>query len=90
MKTPRVATVHNDYQRVEPGPPYPSASLSRDTSTGIRGWPPTLSQDTSVKYGGVLSNSIIVKATKFLGPYKSHMRQYIINACSFRPNRRGP
>jgi hypothetical protein len=39
-QTPWVATVHDDYQRVKPGPPYPSACLPRDTSTGIRGWPP--------------------------------------------------
>jgi hypothetical protein len=26
-EAPRVATVHDDYQRVEPGPPYPSAHL---------------------------------------------------------------
>jgi hypothetical protein len=33
----------------------------------------------SVKYSGVLPNSAIVKATKFAGPHKSHMHQYIIN-----------
>jgi hypothetical protein len=39
-KTSRVAIVHNDDQRVEPGPPYPSARLPRDTTIGtIRGWP---------------------------------------------------
>jgi hypothetical protein len=27
-----VAIVHDDYQRVEPGPPYPSARLPRDTT----------------------------------------------------------
>jgi hypothetical protein len=31
---------HDEYQRVEPGPPYPSAALPRDTSLGIRGWHP--------------------------------------------------
>jgi hypothetical protein len=39
-KTPRVAIVHDYYQRVKLGPPYPSASLPRDTSTGIHGWHP--------------------------------------------------
>jgi hypothetical protein len=39
MKTPRVATIHDDYQRVESGPPYPSARLPHDTSTGIHRWP---------------------------------------------------
>jgi hypothetical protein len=40
MKTPRVATMHGDYQRVESVLPYPSAGLPRDTVMGIRGWPP--------------------------------------------------
>jgi hypothetical protein len=31
--------VHENYQRVELDPPYPSARLPRDTLTGIRGWP---------------------------------------------------
>jgi hypothetical protein len=39
-QAPRVATIHDDYQRVKSGPPYPSAGLPRDTSLGIRGWPP--------------------------------------------------
>jgi hypothetical protein len=38
-ETPCVATVHDDDQGVEPGPPHPSAHLSRDVSTGIHGWP---------------------------------------------------
>jgi hypothetical protein len=32
-----------------------------------------------VKYSGVSSNSATVEATKFAGPSKSHMYQYIIN-----------
>jgi hypothetical protein len=40
LKTPRVTTIHNDYQKVEPGPPYPSAGFQRNSSTGIHGWPP--------------------------------------------------
>jgi hypothetical protein len=31
------------------------------------------------KYNGVSSNSAIVEATKFVGPHKLCMRQYIIN-----------
>jgi hypothetical protein len=38
-KTPQVAIFHDDCKGVKPGPPYPSACFSRDTSTGIRGWP---------------------------------------------------
>jgi hypothetical protein len=40
LKTIRVATVHDDDQRVEPNRPFPSARLPRDTTLGaIRGWP---------------------------------------------------
>jgi hypothetical protein len=39
MKTPQAVAVHDDYQRVEPGPPHPSVRLPRDTLVGIRGWP---------------------------------------------------
>jgi hypothetical protein len=39
-KTPRVAIVHGNYQRVEPSPPYPSAGLPCDTLMDIRGWRP--------------------------------------------------
>jgi hypothetical protein len=73
MKTPREATVHDDYQRVESGPPYPSAGLPCDTSMGTCGWPPHYPNAT-VKYGGVSSNSAAIEATKFMGPYKFRMR----------------
>jgi hypothetical protein len=33
---------------------------------------------TSIKYGGMTLNSATVEATKFVGPYKPHMHQYII------------
>jgi hypothetical protein len=49
-----------------------------------------LSQYTSIKYGGVSSNSEAVEAIKFVGPHKSCMRQYIINASSSGLNRHGP
>jgi hypothetical protein len=32
-----------------------------------------------MKYSGVLSNSATIEATKFAGPHKLYMRQYIIN-----------
>jgi hypothetical protein len=38
-QAPLMAIVHDDYKKVEPDPPYPSASLPRDTSPGIRGCP---------------------------------------------------
>jgi hypothetical protein len=40
----------------------------------------TLSQYTSMKQGKLSFNSVTVEATKFVGPHKSRMRQYVINA----------
>jgi hypothetical protein len=34
MKATRVATFRDDYQRVEPGPPYPSVVFHAKISTG--------------------------------------------------------
>jgi hypothetical protein len=42
---------------------------------------PTLSQYTSGKYGGLLSNSTTIEPTKFTRLHISCMRQYIMNAC---------
>jgi hypothetical protein len=81
-----VVTVHDDYQRVEPGPLYPivvfHASASADTPWVGR----TLFHCTPMKYGGVSSNLATVEATHFAGPKKSCMSQYINKACSFGPN----
>ncbi len=59
--------------------PHPSAifhaSVSADTSWVAQ----TLSHCTPMKRGKVSSNSSTHEATKFVGPHKSHMRQYIIN-----------
>jgi hypothetical protein len=90
MRAPRVATVHNDYQRVE---------LSRTHLTLVpssthmpwrthRGWPEH-SHCTPMKYGGMSSNPATVEATQFGDTKKSHMHSYISNACSFEPNRHG-
>jgi hypothetical protein len=77
-RAPRVATVHDDYQRVEPDPPYPSvvfhAYASADTLWVAR----TLSHSTPVKYGGISSNSATVEATQCVGLHISCMCQYII------------
>jgi hypothetical protein len=75
----RVATVHDDYQRVEPGPPYHIAGLPRDTLMGIYGWPPHYPSVYPLITMGVPSNSETVEATMFAGPHKSCMRQYAIN-----------
>jgi hypothetical protein len=71
------------------GPPHPSASLPCDTSTGIRGWPMHYPGIHHYRYGGIASVSVTYEATKFVGPHKSRMRQYIVNAYSFGPNRHG-
>jgi hypothetical protein len=75
-KAPRVATVHDDYQRVELGPRYPSARLpcvclSRHTVGG-----PCTTLVTPLRYGRVLSNLGTDEASKFAGPKKSRMHQY--------------
>jgi hypothetical protein len=39
MKATRVATFHDDYQRVDPGPPYPSVVFHAKPQRAVRGWP---------------------------------------------------
>jgi hypothetical protein len=78
-KTTRVTTFHEDYQRVELGPPYPSAIFHMKTSTGSPWVAETLSQCHPWSTMGVSSNSGIIEATKFAGPHESCMCQYIIN-----------
>jgi hypothetical protein len=39
MKATRVATFHDDYQRVDPGPPYPSAVFHAKPRRVVREWP---------------------------------------------------
>jgi hypothetical protein len=56
-QAPRVTTVHDDNQRVEPDPSYPSAGLPRDTSSGIRGWLPHYSNVTHEVQWGVVQLS---------------------------------
>jgi hypothetical protein len=58
--------------------PHPSACLPRDTSLGYPWVAHTLSWCTSCRCDRVSSNSVTVEATKFVGPYKSRMCQYII------------
>jgi hypothetical protein len=57
MKATRVATFHDDYQRIKSGPPYPSADLPRDTSPGIHGWPPYYPNVTREVQWGVVQLS---------------------------------
>jgi hypothetical protein len=78
MKTPRVITVHDDYQRVELGPSNPSARLPFDTSSSICGLPIHNLCIHHGRCGGVSSNLATVEATKFMRLHKSCMRQYII------------
>jgi hypothetical protein len=69
-KAPRVGTVHDDYQRVEPGTPYPSVVFHVYASADTPWVAQTLSHCTLVKYGGVSSNSTTVEATQFAWPQK--------------------
>jgi hypothetical protein len=50
-KTPRVAIVHGDDQRDDPGLPHPIARLPRDTSPGYPWVARTLSRCTSWRNG---------------------------------------
>jgi hypothetical protein len=61
--------------------PHPSVVFHVKTLTGSPWVVWTLSHCTFVKLGKLSSNSATVKATKFAGPHKSHMHQYIIDAC---------
>jgi hypothetical protein len=67
-RAPQVATVDNDYQRVEPGLPYPSAIFHVYASVETPWVAQTLSHFTPVKHGRVSSHSVTVEATKFAGP----------------------
>jgi hypothetical protein len=84
-KTLRVAIIRNDNQGVSPGPPQPSARLPRNTSKAICGLPMQYPSLHHYRYGRIASDSAIISATKFMGPHKSRMRQYITNACSPGP-----
>jgi hypothetical protein len=48
-KAPRVVTIHDDYQRVEMGPPYPSVVLHAYASVDTPWVARTLSHCTHVK-----------------------------------------
>jgi hypothetical protein len=83
-RAPWVATVHDDYQRVEPGPPYPSAFFHTYASADTPWLAQTLSHCTPVKYGvGCHPTQWLSKLLSFWDPKKSRMCQYIIKACSF-------
>jgi hypothetical protein len=86
MKTPRVATfcdtiketirAHLTLMHVFHGIPS-WASVGGLYTIPLSSW----------RYGGIASVSVTNEATKFVGPHKSCMRQYIIHACSLGPNR---
>jgi hypothetical protein len=66
-KAPRVATVHDNYQRVELGPRYPSAPLPHVCLSGHTMGGPCSTLVTPLRYGRVLSNLAIDEASKFVG-----------------------
>jgi hypothetical protein len=63
-----VATFHDDYQRVESSPPYPSVGLPRETSTGIRGCPPHYPSVHSLSTVGCHTTQRPLKLLSFWDP----------------------
>jgi hypothetical protein len=72
-KTPWVAIVRDDYQWVRSGPTSPKCMSSMWYLDRHLWVAHILSWCTSCRQGRVSSNSATVKATKFVGPHKSHM-----------------
>jgi hypothetical protein len=85
-----VATVHDVIKESGQVLPHPSVIFHTYASVDKPWVARTLSHCTPMKRGKVSSNSVTHEATKFVGLQKSRMRQYIIKACPFGPNRRGP
>jgi hypothetical protein len=87
-KRPQFATMIKESGRVSL---FSSACLPRDTTHwAIRGCPVHYFGIHHCRRGEVSSNSSTFKGTKFAGPNKFRMRQYIINACYTGPNWHGP
>jgi hypothetical protein len=88
----RVATVHDDYQRVEPGPPYPSAHLSCVCLSGYTVSAHALFLLSSMRYGRVSSNSMTDEGSMFARPQKIpyapvHNSNFLTGARRFVLNR---
>jgi hypothetical protein len=81
-----VATVHDAVKELGRVLPHPSDIIHVYASMDTPWVAQTLSHCAPVKRGNVSSNSVTHKATKFVGPHKFRMCQYIIKACSFRLN----
>jgi hypothetical protein len=60
-----VAIVHDEYQRVEPGPPYPSARLQHVCLGGHTVGAHALSIVSPMRYGRISFNSVTDEASKF-------------------------
>jgi hypothetical protein len=90
-RTLRMTIVHNDNQGVNQGPPHPSARLPRDCLTGqsVGGPPvhyPCCLARPSLQVGRIASDPATISATQFMGPHKSHMRQYCSMLAHQGPN----
>jgi hypothetical protein len=72
-----MTTICNDGQKVDPGPPHPSARLPRNHLDGqFMGGPYTIPgalMGHHYRYGRVSSDSVTNDATQFTGPHKSCM-----------------
>jgi hypothetical protein len=56
----------------------------------IHGWPIHYPGLHHCRYGRIVSDSATISATMFMGPHKSRMHQYTINACLSGPTQCGP
>jgi hypothetical protein len=84
---PQFATMIKESSQV---PPFPSACLPCNTTLGdIHKWLVQYPDIHPCRRGEVSSNLATAKATKFAGPHKSCIHQYIFNA-SQGPMRHGP
>jgi hypothetical protein len=79
-----VAIVHNAVKESGWVLPHPSVVFHVYASTNTQWVARTLSHCTLVKQDKVSSNSATHEATKFTGPHKSHISQYIIKCLFIR------
>jgi hypothetical protein len=83
-RAPWVATAHDVVNESGRVLPRTSVAFHAYASANTPWVARTLSHCTPVKWDKVLSNSVTHEATKFAGPHKSHMHQYIIKCLHFR------
>jgi hypothetical protein len=83
-RVPQVATVNNTIKESGQVLLRPSAIFHAYISTNTLWVAQTLSYCTPIKRGKVSSNSVTHEVTKFAGPHKSRMCQYVIKCLLIR------